>query len=104
MIQMEAMWILLASLLTCGDIGTFARMIFQWKRDGVFPGYKEWEFSILTELAVGLFAGFLVWLITLLVGIPDTWIHPLAWISATALGYAGVDALEALLNKYVPES
>jgi len=103
MSNMQPMWTLLMSTLLCGVVGTFARMIFQWKRDGVFPGAEAWEFSVLTELALGLFVGFLTWLTTLIIGIPETWIMPHIWISAVALGYAGVDAMEALLKKYVPE-
>lgn len=97
------MWILLTALILCGVTGTIGRMIFQWKRDGAFPGQEQWEFSVLTELALGMFTGFLTWIIALIPGLPDTWIQPQTWIMALALGYAGVDAMEALLKKYVPE-
>ena len=103
MIEMEAMWILLLSTLLCGAIGAFGRMIFQYKRDGEFPGKKEWEFGVITELALGAFVGLVNWMITLIVGIPETWIMPHVWLTTVALGYAGVDAMEALLKKYVPE-
>ena len=100
---MTPMWILLIATIICGVTGAFGRMIFQWKRDGEFPGKKVWEFSVLTELALGVFIGLVTWMTSLIVGIPETWILPHVWISTVALGYAGVDAMEALLKKYEPE-
>jgi len=103
MIEMDVMWILLASTLICGAIGAFGRMLFQWKRDGEFPGKKEWEFSVIMELFLGGFIGLITWMITLIVALPETWIMPHVWLTTIAVGYAGVDAMEAILKKYVPE-
>ena len=102
MITMEPIFTVLILSVVFALIGTYGRMCAQWKRDGVFPGGKEWEFSVARETFLGVVMGILLWLLDLVVTAPTDWVQPILYVGCMALGYAGVDALEALLNKYVP--
>ena len=99
---MEPTYIVLLLCIVFAELGTYGRMFAQWKRDGVFPGGKEWEFSIVRETYLGAVMGVLLWLLDLAVAAPADWVQPILYVGCISLGYAGVDALEALLNKYIP--
>jgi len=99
---MDAIFTVLLLSVAFSVLGTYGRMFAQWKRDGVFPGGKEWEFSVVRETFIGAVAGVLLWLLDVAISVPEDWLQPVLYVGCMALGYAGVDALEALLNKYVP--
>lgn len=101
-LTMEPMFTVLILCVVFAELGTWGRMFAQWKRDGVFPGGNEWEFSIARESFLGVIMGVLLWLLDLAVSIPMNWIQPILYVACISLGYAGVDALEAVLHKYIP--
>jgi len=101
-LTMEPIYVVLLLCVAFSELGTYGRMCAQWKRDGIFPGGKEWEFSVARETFLGAIAGALLWLLDLAVSVPADWLQPILYVGCLAFGYAGVDALEALLNKYVP--
>uniref|UniRef100_A0A6M3M776 Uncharacterized protein n=1 Tax=viral metagenome TaxID=1070528 RepID=A0A6M3M776_9ZZZZ len=101
-LTMEPIYVVLLLCVAFSELGTYGRMLAQWKRDGVFPGGKEWEFSVARETGISVVAGVLLWLLDVAISVPEDWLQPVLYVGCMALGYAGVDALEALLNKYVP--
>ena len=83
--------------------GAWLRMFIQSRRDGKFPGGEEWELTVAQESFIAACAGVFVWLIAIVGGLdPQTNIvlQALIYLGAAALGYAGADAIEALLKTY----
>ena len=103
---MDTLYLTLIISVILGDVGTWLRIAIQWNRDKVMPGdtaNKPWELSLLVETFIGAAAGLLVWLIEVsLTGPPEAALHPLLYIAAMALGFAGTDAIENLLGQYTP--
>lgn len=103
---MDTLYLTLILSIIGGDVGTWLRIAIQWNRDGVMPGdttAKPWELSLLVETFIGAIAGLVIWLIEIsLTGPPAEWLHPVLYLAAIGLGFAGTDAIENLMGQYNP--
>ena len=100
---MEIIFTILIACVIFAVLGTWGRIAAQWNRDGILPGGKPWELTLYVETFIGVICGLLIWLISLMAGTPETWVQPMTYVGSLSLGYAGTDALEALLAKYLPK-
>lgn len=101
---MELVYITLILSLLLGLIGTWLRIIIQWRRDGVLPGGQSWEFGLLTESFIGLVSGLIMWLVYFITEPTITnWLIPILYLGCLAMGVAGTDSLENILKKYLPD-